>query len=158
MGTLHSLEHPVQAGVWHGSIPLEHRYTAGVAGERFLHGLKEGKIYGTRCAHCDYTYVPARMYCERCLAHLGEQAWLEIGLEGELRSFTEVHLDPSGQRLAKPRWVGLVRLGGASGVLMHNLEGVTPENARVGLAVKAVFRPAKERSGSINDIRHFAPA
>jgi len=158
MGILHSLEHPVEAGVWRGSIPLQHRYTAGVAGERFLRGLKEGKIYGTRCARCNYTYVPARLYCERCLSHLGQQAWLEIGLEGEVLSFTEVHIDPAGRPLDKPRWVGLIRLRGASGVLMHNLEGVTQENARVGLAVKAVFRPAKERSGSINDIRHFAPA
>ncbi len=158
MSILNSLEHSVDASVWHGSIPLEHRYTAGVAGERFLRGLKDGKIFGTRCAHCNYVYVPARLYCERCLAHLGEQAWIEVGPEGELLSYTEVHIDPSGHPLSPPRWVGLVRLRGASGVLMHNLEGVSQENARAGLAVKAVFRPAKERSGSINDIRHFAPA
>jgi len=158
MSILHSIEHSADATVWHGSIPLEHRYTAGVAGERFLRGLKEGKILGTRCTHCDYTYVPARMYCERCLAHLGEEAWIEAGLEGELLSFTQVGVGPSGEPLEKARWVGLVRLRGASGVLMHHLEGVTPANARVGLAVKVVFRPLKERTGSINDIRHFAPA
>ncbi len=158
MSILHSIEHSAEAGVWHGSIPLEHRYTAGVAGERFLRSLKEGKIFATRCARCGYTYLPARMYCERDLAHLGDEAWIEVGPEGELLSFTQVFVDPAGKRLEHPQWVGLVHLRGASGALMHHLEGVTVENARVGLAVKAVFRPAKERSGSINDIRHFAPA
>lgn len=158
MSLLHTLEHPTQARVYRGDIPVSHRYTAGVAGERFLRALKdEGKIYGTRCPRCGYVYVPARIYCERDMMHLDDSTWVQVGNEGELLSFSVVYYDLDGERLQTPQWVGLVRLQGASGVLMHYLGEVKPDSLRAGVRVQAVLKPAKERTGSIRDIRYFKP-
>jgi hypothetical protein len=35
---------------------------------------------------------------------------------------------------------------------------VAPEDARVGMAVEAVWKPAEERAGSILDIAYFKPS
>ncbi len=156
MSLLHTHEHPTDTRVYRGNLPVSHRYTAGVAGEKFLRKLKdEGKIYGTRCPKCNYVYVPARMYCERDLTHLDDSTWVPVGSEGELASYSAVYVNLDGERLQSPQWVGLVRLQGASGVLMHYLGEVKPESLRVGMRVQAVLKAAKERVGSIRDIAYF---
>jgi len=156
MGSADTLEHPTEARTWKGNIPVWHRYTAGIAGERFLRTLKDqGKILGARCQSCGVVYVPPRMYCERCLKPLPDGEWKEVGPRGELVSFTRIFLDLDGEPLQSPRWVGLVRLEGASGVLIHYLhlpEGIAP---RPGMPVEAVLKPALERRGSILDIEHW---
>jgi len=158
MGLLQTLEHPTEARVWRGNLPVYHRYTAGVAGEKFLRALKdEGKLFGTKCPRCGYVYVPARLYCERDAAHLDDATWVPVGPEGELVSFTAVYADLDGHRLEVPQWVGLVRLDGASSVTMHYLGEVQPEALRVGMRVRVVLKPANERVGSIKDIAYFKP-
>ncbi len=159
MGLLNNLEHPTEARVWRGNLPVYHRYTAGVAGEKFLRALKdEGKLYGTKCPQCGYVYVPARLYCERDAAYLDEAAWVEVASVGELLSFSAVYVGLEGKRLDAPQWVGLVRLDGASGALFHYLGEFEPNALRVGARVQAVLKPKKERIGSIRDIAYFKPA
>ncbi|MFQ5887022.1 MAG: zinc ribbon domain-containing protein, partial [Anaerolineae bacterium] len=49
-----------QVKAWYGDIPIESRYTAGLAGERFLRALKEGQIMGVKCPQCEAIYLPPR--------------------------------------------------------------------------------------------------
>jgi hypothetical protein len=157
MSLLNNLEHPTQATVWRGDLPVYHRYTAGVAGEKFLRALKdEGKLFGTKCPKCGYVYVPARLYCERDATHLDDATWVQVGPEGELVSFSAVYVDLDGKPLETPQWVGLVRLDGASSVTMHYL-GEMKAHLGVGMKVRAVLKPANERVGSIKDIAYFKP-
>ncbi|MBM3130616.1 MAG: Zn-ribbon domain-containing OB-fold protein [Chloroflexi bacterium] len=157
MSLLNNLEHPTDARIWRGDLPVYHRYTAGVAGEKFLRALKDqGAVYGTRCPTCGYVYVPARLYCERDATHLDDSTWAPVGPAGALVSFSAVWVDLDGKRLDAPQWVGLVRLKGASSVLMHYLQ--TPTGAlHAGMTVQAVLKPANERVGSITDIAYFKP-
>lgn len=158
MSLLNTLEHPTQATTWRGDLPVYHRYTAGVAGEKFLRALKdEGKLFGTKCPTCGYVYVPARIYCERDATHLDDSTWVQVGPEGELLSFTAVYVDVDGKRLDAPQWVGLVRLAGASGVIVHYLGEAKPEGWHAEMKVQAVLKPANERVGSIKDIAYFKP-
>ncbi len=157
MSLLHNLEHPTEARVWRGDLPVYHRYTAGIAGEKFLLALKnEGKLFGTKCPQCGYVYVPARIYCERDATHLDDSTWVQVGPEGELLSFSAVYVDLDGNRLETPQWVGLVRLDGASSVTMHYLGEVTTKLS-AGMRVQVVLKPANERVGSIKDIAYFKP-
>ncbi len=157
MSLLHNLEHPTEARVWRGDLPLYHRYTAGIAGEKFLLALKnEGKLFGTKCPKCGYVYVPARIYCERDAAHLDDATWVPVGPQGELLSFSAVYVDLDGNRLETPQWVGLVRLDGASSVTMHYL-GEVKTKLSAGMRVQVVLKPANERVGSIKDIAYFKP-
>ena len=92
---------------WKGSISLEYRYTAGVAGQKYLDGLKKGRILATRCASCGVTYLPPRIYCERCLSRLDD--WVEVKPEGELYSYTVTRTKDG------PRVIGLARFDGVEG-------------------------------------------
>ena len=136
-----------------GAIPVRHRYTPGVAGEAFLTALRDrGVFLASTCEACSLTYVPARLFCERCFGELEADA--EVGPEGTLVSTTVVHVDADRARLAHPVTAGLVRLDGASSALLHTLLGVETPPA-IGARVRAVLLPRPERTGSILDVQGF---
>ena len=150
---LEKITNPERVRTVEGAIPVRHRYTAGVAGDRFFRALRDrGEILATPCATCDVVYVPGRMFCERCFGALAE--WVPVGPGGTLESFTAVHVDLDGNPIDEPQWVALVTLDGATTVLVHRLEPNGTEPA-VGARVEAVLEPKSRRSGSINDIRAF---
>ena len=41
--------------------------------------------------------------------------------------------------------------------ILHKLGEVKPEDVKIGMKVKAVWKPAKEREGAITDIKYFKP-
>lgn len=140
---------------WPGSLPVQNLYTAGKAGEVFFRALRDrGVILGSPCASCRITYVPARLFCERCFAELTETR--PVGPGGRVEAFTVCHRDGRGGRAAKPVVLAAVRLAGAGTVLIHRLR-IDPAKARIGLKVRTVLEPARRRRGSILDIRYFAP-
>jgi len=146
---------PNAPAAWLGELPLASRYTAGLAGERFLRAIKdEGRIYGARCDRCGVTYVPAVAFCERCLNAIEE--WMDVGIRGEVYTFTLLYQDLDGNRLEQPELVAFVRLG--DGGLVHRLGEVQAGEVAIGMPVEAVFRPAGERVGSILDIVYFRPS
>jgi len=141
----------------YGEIPVNYAYTLGVAGERFFREIMEnGRFMGTRCQQCEYTYLPPRLYCERCFAGLDDQ-WVEVGSQGTVEAFTVAHVDLEGEPLAEPQLLALVRLEGADGLLVHRLGQIEAEDVDIGLLVRAVFRPRRQRKGSLLDIRYFKP-
>ena len=140
---------------WRGELPVSSRYTAGLAGERFFLTLKEeGKILGSRCEACEITYVPARHFCERCMDDLTE--WIDVGSQGELYTFTLLHLNLDGTEREQPEIVAFVRI--ADGGLVHRLGEVDIESIEIGMPVEAVFKAKAEREGSILDISYFKPS
>ena len=158
MAILDTLEHAGDARPMPGSLPTHYRYTAGVAGQRYLAALRDtGDFLGAHCDKCGYTYVPARTYCERCFATLPESAWVKVGPGGTLLSFTVVHVDLNGHPLHPPRTLGLIQLDGGDGALVHDLGELGGQAPRVGMRVTAVLKPKAERTGSILDTRHFRP-
>ena len=142
---------------WRGEMPTYNIYTVGTAGERFLREIKDnGRLMGTRCTGCALTYVPPRIYCERCFASLSE--WKEVPGRGTVHTFTLAYYGLEGRRLERPDILALVRLEGAHGGLVHRLGGVEPSAVRIGMAVEMVLKPKGQRQGSILDIRYFRPA
>jgi len=41
--------------------------------------------------------------------------------------------------------------------IMHLLGEVAPDDVKIGMRVKAVWKPPEEREGSILDIKYFKP-
>ncbi|RLC65047.1 MAG: nucleic acid-binding protein [Chloroflexi bacterium] len=158
MSLLHRIEHPRDALSWEGDMPTLGRYTAGIAGEKFFREIKDNaKFWGTVCPTCDIVYVPPRLYCERCFAHLSEDDWIEVPSTGQVHTFTVLHLDLDGNELAEPRLLAFVQLDGADGGLVHYLDEVAPDQVCIGMPVEAVFKEKAERKGSITDIHYFRP-
>ena len=137
-----------------GELSVSFRYTPGVGNTAFFEALRDrGVFLGSRCEDCGVTYLPARIFCERCLAEL--EPSLECGPEGELISWTLVRVDVDDRPLDRPVTYGLVRLDGADTVLLHRLL-VGDGDPAIGDRVRAVLEPT--RDGSILDVEGFARA
>jgi uncharacterized OB-fold protein len=145
---------PNAPAAWLGELPVVNRYTFGLAGEKFFRAIKDkGQILGTHCPNCDQTYVPATVFCERCLAELDE--WVDVGTTGEVVTFTFLNVNLDGSPRDEAEVIALVRF--ADGGIVHRLGEVEPDQVDFGMTVKAVFKPAAERIGSILDIAYFKP-
>ena len=149
-----SQKDPLKSGAWHGDLPVTSRYSLGLAGERFYRGIKdEGKIYGTRCEKCERTYVPASLFCERCMQEL--DTWIDLGTAGEVDTFTFLYEELDGNRKQDPEMIAFIRFG--DGGLVHRLGEVGTDQVKIGMRVEAVFKSKADREGSIQDISHFRP-
>jgi uncharacterized OB-fold protein len=136
-----------------GQLPVSFRYTPGVANTTFFEALRDrGVLLGSRCPSCAVTYLPARLFCERCFTEL--TADTECGPEGTVESWTVGHVSVDDDPLDPPVTLALVKMDGADTVLMHRVTGEgTPS---IGMRVRAIVR--EHRSGTINDIEGFVPS
>jgi hypothetical protein len=145
---------PADARQLRGDIPVHHRYTLGVAGERFFKALRDERvILATRCPKCGEAFLPPKMYCEGCFEETSE--WVPVTELGYVKSFTVLHHSLDEERLEKPEIVALIAWEGVRGGIIHRLGEIRGE-VRIGMAVEPVW--AEERKGSPQDIVHFRPA
>ncbi len=111
--------------------------------ERFFDGMKEGKLYASRCPACGRVFLPPRMVCERCFAKAEE--WVELPATGTVESFTEAHVsmadDGTLEDLEQAQIIAMVKHDGADTCVVGKLEG---GSAAVGMRVEAVFDPSAE--------------
>lgn len=133
-----------------GELPVAFRYTPGLGNTAFFEALRDrGTFLGSRCADCGVTYLPARIFCERCLAGLSPDT--DCGPEGTVESWTVARQDVDGTQLEPTVSFALVRLDGADTVVLHRLLGTTD----IGGRVRGVLR--QDRTGSIHDLEGFDP-
>ena len=146
------ITNPLNLRHWRGDMEADYVYTLGVAGERFFKELKQsGKIMGTKCSCCKKIYLPPRIYCEKCFTRLKE--WVNVGKEGRVHTFTVATIDINSSKLEKPITYAFIEFDGVTGGLIHKLDNTT--DPKIGMKVKAVLKPRKERKASINDIKFF---
>jgi len=144
---------------WHPKT--DYGWDSGYAIGKFLQGLKEGKILGTKCVRCGRVMVPPRSFCEWC--HRDVDEWVELKDTGRILTFSVSFVNWDASRREKPQIPIVVEIDGASpGMgIMHLLEEVGEtldeilKRVKVGKKVKAVFKPEKEREGAITDIMYF---
>ena len=133
-----------------GDFPIRFRYTAGLAGEKFLREIKDNaQLVAARCPSCDLNYLPPRIYCERCMSNLNE--FVPVENDGVVESCTVCTRDNEGKKLAQPVHLALVRFPSTYGGLVHN----TNKEVSIGDRVRVVFKEKSERTGSILDIAYF---
>jgi uncharacterized OB-fold protein len=133
---------------WRDGIPLHYEHTAGVAGEAFLRGLKEGRIVASKCGRCGEVRLPPRTYCLRCYSRT--RVDVELYHDGRIASLSTAKAE-DGSRTT----FGWVTFEGVSGGLLHRIVRQGRTTPRVGDVVRALFLPAGERTGSILDIEGF---
>lgn len=127
---------------------------AGSVRSRFLVELRNNKkIMGTRCPQCNRVYVPARSTCLICFSQLDE--WVEVNDRGIVMTYTIVYQEEPPYPLPSPFAYGIIKLDGSDTGLVHILGEIEPENIKIGMQVKAVFK--EKREGSILDIKYFRP-
>lgn len=153
---LDKVSQPQRARQVGGEIPIYHRYTLGVAGERFFKALRDQRqILVSPCPRCLSRLLPPKMYCQRCFEATLDQ-WEPLSGPGYVRSFTVLHRSLDDEPLEPPEIVALVGWNSARGGLLHRLREVEPASVTLGMAVEPVW--AEQRIGAMSDITHFRPA
>jgi uncharacterized OB-fold protein len=153
---LDKISQPQQARRVAGEIPIYHRYTLGVAGERFFKALRDQQqLLASPCPQCRDLLLPPKLYCERCFVETTEP-WQPVLGPGFVRSFTVLHHSLEEEPLATPEIVALVSWPGVRGGLIHRLKEVEPRLVALGMAVAPVWAP--QREGALTDILYFRPA
>jgi uncharacterized OB-fold protein len=136
-------------------IGLEYDYTPGTASTTFLRGMRRGSIVGQRCPECQNVYVPPRGSCPRC----GVPTEGEVPVEdtGTVTTFTVVHIPIPGSELEPPFVSAVILLDGADQTTLHLVAGCDPHEVRIGMRVRARWKPEAEWDYSFENIRYFEP-
>ncbi len=136
---------------------IQYAWDTGQAIGRYLEELKNGRLIARRCNNCQRIMIPPRMFCERCFRPTHD--WVVVKDTGTVNTFSLSYVSWDVRRLKKPEIPAVIEIDGASkgmGIL-HVLGNVKPKAVRIGMKVRAVWKPAKQRTGSITDIAYFEP-
>ena len=138
-----------------GDVPIYHRYTLGIAGERFFKAMRDQRqLLASPCPKCHDRLLPPKIYCERCFEETSNE-WVMLSGPGYIRGFTVLHRSLEDEPLDPPEVVALVSWEGVRGGLVHRVGEVAPEAVTIGMAVEPVW--AERRVGAMSDISHFRP-
>jgi uncharacterized OB-fold protein len=137
-------------------VHLRYLHTASAADSTYLRGLAEGRLIGQRCPACGKVYIPSRGVCPAD----GVPAVSEVELPdtGTVTTFSVVNVGYPGQRVKPPYVAAAVLLDGADIAFQQLILGCDPSEVRMGMRVRAVWRPREEWGTTAENISHFAPA
>ncbi|MCX8015606.1 MAG: Zn-ribbon domain-containing OB-fold protein [candidate division WOR-3 bacterium] len=141
----------------HWVAEAKYKWDSGIAIGKYLEGLKQGKILGVECHKCRRKMVPPRMFCEWCFKPIDN--WIELQDTGIVNTFSLCYVTWDVKRITEPQIPAVIEIDGASkGMgIMHLLGEVDPKKVYIGMKVKAVWKPEKEREGAITDIKYWKP-
>ncbi len=139
---------------------IRYSWDNGLALTTYLDGFKHGKIRASQCPKCRRMMIPARSFCELCNLHEVTE-YYDLPDSGTVQTFTISHVDwdssplPDGQ----VNIFAVIAIDGASPEmgLVHKLGEVDPKDVKIGMRVKAVWKPEEEREGSVTDLLYFRP-
>jgi uncharacterized OB-fold protein len=136
-------------------IRIDYQYTAGQAASRFLRAVAEGRLVGQRCPVCKKVYVPPRGSCPTDGVPTTDE--VELSDTGTITTFCVVRVPFKGMRIELPYVTAQILLDGADIAMMHLVSGIPAEQVRMGMRVKAVWRPREEWGTTLENISWFAP-
>lgn len=136
---------------------VKYAWACGEAISRLLEEMKKGRLIARKCNSCNQILFPPRMFCEDCFTPTNE--WVYVKDTGTIETYSISYLDIHARRIKDPIYVGVLSVDGASEKqgIMHYFGEVTPETIKIGMKVKAVWKPEKEREGAITDIKYWRP-
>ena len=138
------------------TAPTRQEYTlgAGRALGRFLEGIAEGRILGHRCPVCDSVIVPMKGMCARDGVPTTEE--VEVADTGTVTTFA-VNNIPDPRAPEVPFVSAYVLLDGAGMTMLALVAGVPADRVRMGMRVRAAWRPRREWGRTMDNIKWFEP-
>lgn len=139
---------------------LRYAWDNGFAISTYLDGLKKGKIRGSLDTRTNRMMVPARPFSE--IADLAPvTSYFNLPDSGVVKTFTISHVNWDSSPLPEGK-VNIFVVIALDGIdddmgLVHKLGEVDPKDVKIGMPVKAVWKPESKRTGGILDIAYFAP-
>jgi uncharacterized OB-fold protein len=136
-------------------ITLRYRHSASAEESRYLRALAAGRVIGQRCPTCGKVYVPPRGSCPTC--GVPTQTDVELPDVGTVTTFCVVNVPFQGQRVPVPYVAASVLLDGADIPFQHLILGCAPAEVRMGMRVRAVWKPPEQWGTTAENIDHFEP-
>ena len=136
-------------------IELDYLYAASPEESLFYTSLAEGKLVGQRCPTCGKVYIPPRSACPADGTPTAEE--IELPDTGTVTTFCIVNVPFLGQRITPPYVSAYILLDGADIAFLHLILDIPAEEVRMGMRVKAVWKPKDEWGTTIENISHFRP-
>ncbi len=124
-----------QYSLWYDVRELRLRYSISVERiKKFFEGLREGKVYATKCRRCGrYYFPPPQADCPYCKA--SDMDWVEISGDGELLTYTIINTKPLTYSHYPDYIVAIARMREGFNVLAW-LRVDDPKKVRVGMKVR----------------------
>ncbi|RMH03488.1 MAG: Zn-ribbon domain-containing OB-fold protein [Nitrospirae bacterium] len=113
----------------------------------FFVGLSQGKLRGSRCSACGYTFATPRAHCMECGA---PTEWIDLPLTGRIHTFTTCYYGGELFLEETPFTLILVEFEGINTLFLSRLKGCDPSTVRIGQPVVARF--AKTPSFKVTDV------
>ena len=137
-------------------VRLRYEHTTSPEESSYLRGLAQGRLLGQRCPACGKVYIPPRGACPT--DGVPTTAEVELPDTGTVTTFCVVNVPFQGQRVQPPYVAAQVLLDGADITFQHLILGCAPDEVRMGLRVRAVWKPRTEWGTTPENIDHFQPA
>jgi len=136
-------------------VTLDVQHSAWSQETRYLHALKEGRLVGQRCPVCRKVYIPPRGACP--VDGVPTEEEVELPDTGTVTTFCIVNVPFLGQRIKPPYVAAYVLLDGADIAFLHLILDCPAEDVRMGLRVRAVWKPREEWEFGLQNVTHFRP-
>ncbi len=136
-------------------VRLHYEHTASPGESSFLRGLADGKLLGQRCPACGKVYIPPRGACPTCGVPTTDE--VELSDHGTVTTFCVVNVPYPGQRVTPPYVAAAVLLDGADIPFQHLILGCDPGEVRMGMRVRAFWKPRHRWGTTPENIDHFFP-
>jgi uncharacterized OB-fold protein len=136
-------------------IHLTYEHTASPEESRYLRGLAEGRLLGQRCPACGKVYIPPRGSCPTDGVPTEDE--VELPDHGVVTTFCVVNVPFLGQRIKPPYVAAYILLDGADIAFLHLVLGCAADEVRMGMRVRAAWRPRDQWGTTLENIDHFEP-
>jgi uncharacterized protein len=154
-GTINDIEcfRPVVTTI-NAPVHADYRLSAGQALTRFLSGIAEGRILGHRCGVCGKVYVPMKGLCPVDGVPTTEE--VEVPDTGTVTTFA-VNNIPDPRAPDVPFVSAYILLDGSDIAMLALVAGIPADQVRIGMRVRAVWRPREEWDQNMANIKWFEP-
>ncbi|MCS6770316.1 MAG: Zn-ribbon domain-containing OB-fold protein [Candidatus Caldarchaeum sp.] len=105
--------------------------------KKFFDGLKEGKVYATRCPVKNIYYFPPQADCPVCMDENLE--WVEVSGRGQLLTYTVIQVKPASYMHYPDYVIAIARMDEGFNILCW-MAVEDPATLKVGMHVKLVVK------------------
>jgi uncharacterized OB-fold protein len=117
----------------------------------FFAALAKGKLLGSRCIQCGYTYATPRSHCMQCGSGTD---WIQLPQEGRVHTYTTCYYGGEAFLKETPFTLILVEFEQVDTLFLSRLKNVDTEGVSIGMPVKAQF--LKRPKFKVTDV-YFVP-
>lgn len=137
-------------------VRLEYTVVAGHHLSLYLRGFEQKKIYGARDAETGKVLIPPRGSSPT--SGVPTKELVEVKDTGTVTTYTVIAIPFEAAPFPPPYVAGTILLDGADIPIFHLLRGVEPDEVRMGMRVKAVWRDDDDLIPSLSSIKWFEPS